>query len=369
MTKESFNAQKLGLEIIKDLPPRSQDIIKKRYGILDNKPKTLEAIGKEYGITRERVRQIVDSALKNLKTSQTFSVLAPFYKFCLKLFEESGGIEEGEKFVKKINESLLKGNQQAAIYFLLILNPELEFVKEDKLYRSFWHLKTIKLEKIKKDLNSIEKYLKKEKRPLTTEEILNFARKEIDKNISENLLKVYLNISKNIERNIFGEYGLSSLDEIQPPGVGERAYVMLKHINKSMHFTEIANKLNELSEKPKEAEFANTSSRWFKKVQVQTVHNELIRDPRFVLIGRGIYALRDWGYKPGKVDDVIKEVLAKAGKPLTQKEIIDEVKKYRLAKDNTIVLNLHNKKYFKRLPDKRFTLNRKKSAQPGVLEI
>ncbi len=368
MAKESFNAQKLALEITKNLPIRSQDIIKKRYGILDNKPKTLEAIGRDYGITRERVRQIIESALKSLETSQILSFLSPFYKFCLKIISENGGIEEGEKFLDRINEFLFKENQRAAIYFLLILNPELEFIKEDKQYRSFWHLKAIKLEKIKKDLSLIEKYFKKEKRPLTLEEILDFAKKEIDKNISERILKVYLNLSKKIERNIFGEYGLSSWAEIQPPGVGERAYVMLKHLNKSMHFTEIAQKLNELSEKPKELEFANTSSRWFKKVEVQTVHNELIKDSRFVLIGRGIYALRDWGYKPGKVVDVIKEVLAKANKPLSQQEIVDEVKKYRLAKDNTIILNLHNTKYFKRLPDKRFVLN-KKSAQPKVLEI
>jgi len=84
-----------------------------------------------------------------------------------------------------------------------------------------------------------------------------------------------------------------------------------------------------------------------------------------VLIGRGIYALRDWGYKPGRVVDVIKEILKKATRPLTQEEIIKRVKEQRFAQENTIILNLHNKKYFKKLPDKRYTLIRSHK----VLEI
>ncbi|MGC8881033.1 MAG: sigma factor-like helix-turn-helix DNA-binding protein [Minisyncoccia bacterium] len=356
----------LALLAIKQLNSRGQNIIKKRFGIFDNKPKTLEAIGKEYHITRERVRQIIDSLIKNLKSVITLESLKQFYDLCLKLLEENNGLYEKEEFLLKINEAITKNDEKQAIYFLLTLNPEFILEKESDHYLSFWHLKSLDSEKVKKDIKTIEKYLQQKKKSFNLEEILDFAKKYINKNISEKLLNTYLKLAKNIKRNIFGEYGYVSLSEINPTGAGERAYLIMKHLKKPMHFSEIAKKINEI---PEDLKVANTSSRWFRKVQIQTVHNELIRDQRFVLIGRGIYALRDWGYKPGKVVDVIKEVLAKAKKPLTQKQIIEEVKKQRLAKDNTIILNLHNKKYFKKLPDKKFILAYKKETQPKVMEI
>lgn len=358
--------KELALLAIKKLNSRGQDIIKKRFGIVDNKPKTLEAIGKDYNITRERVRQIINSLLKNLKSEITSEPMIQFYNLCQKILEENNGIYPKEEFLQKINEQTAKEDQKQAINFLLTLNPEFVLEKEGPYYFAFWHLKKEAVDKIKKDIKAIEKYLEKKKRSFQKEEILSFVKKSINKNITEKLLDTYLKLAKNIKRNIFGEYGFVSLTDINPSGAGERAYLMMKHLKKPMHFSEIAKRINEVSE---DLKLVNTSSRWFRKVQIQTVHNELIKDPRFVLIGRGIYALRDWGYKPGKVVDIIKAILAKSKKPLTQKQIIEEVKKQRIVKDNTIILNLHNKKYFKQLPDKRFVLAYKKGIQPKVMEI
>lgn len=133
----------------------------------------------------------------------------------------------------------------------------------------------------------------------------------------------------------------------------------MSHQKQPLHFSEITKYLNgnkEIAEAIKIESPLVLSRSWFKKVEVQTVHNELIKDSRFVLIGRGIYALKDWGYKPGKVADVIKDVLKEANKPLTQDEIVKEVQKRRFAKTNTIILNLHNKKLFRKLENKRYTL-------------
>jgi DNA-directed RNA polymerase delta subunit len=356
----------LALLVIKNLNSRSQDIIKKRYGLLDNKPKTLEAIGKDYKITRERVRQIINAILNNIKKPENLGFLKEFYELCFKVIKENGGIYEEKSLLSKINELTSKEDQRQAINFLLSLNDNFVFEEENDSFRAFWRLKEFEVEKFKKIVKGIEKYFKEKNKSLTFEEIFEFVKKHLDKNISAKVLEVYLGLSLNIQRNVFGEYGLNSLRDINPNGAREKAYLILKHFKKPMHFTEIAKHLNEFSEK---AQAVNASLRWFKKVEVQTVHNELIKDPRFVLIGRGIYALRDWGYKPGKVIDVIKEILVKANKPLTQEKIIEEVKKYRLAKDNTIILNLHNKRYFKKLPNKKFVLIRKKTSQPKVLEI
>jgi hypothetical protein len=98
-----------------------------------------------------------------------------------------------------------------------------------------------------------------------------------------------------------------------------------------MHFSDVAKTI---------------SSLFAKEAHVATTHNELIKDNRFVLVGRGLYALAEWGYQPGVVRDVIKEVIGK--KSLSREEVIEQVKKVRYVKDNTILVNLNDPRYFKR---------------------
>ncbi len=84
-----------------------------------------------------------------------------------------------------------------------------------------------------------------------------------------------------------------------------------------------------------------------------TVHNELIKDNRFVLVGRGMYALREHGFEPGIARDVIKKILATKG-PLRVDAVVAEVNKQRFFKANTVVINLQNKDYFERLADGKY---------------
>ena len=86
-----------------------------------------------------------------------------------------------------------------------------------------------------------------------------------------------------------------------------------------------------------------------------TTHNELIKDPRFVLIGRGLYALAEWGYAPGVVRDVIRDLIVAEG-PLKKEEVVERVKKARFVKENTIAVNLNNPRYFKREKDGRYVI-------------
>ena len=86
-----------------------------------------------------------------------------------------------------------------------------------------------------------------------------------------------------------------------------------------------------------------------KQANMQTVHNELIKDSRFILVGRGIYALKEWGYKEGTVKDIIASVLKKENEPLSKNKIVEEVLKQRMVKKNTIVLTLQDKNLFQRV--------------------
>ncbi|MGC8651372.1 MAG: sigma factor-like helix-turn-helix DNA-binding protein [Minisyncoccia bacterium] len=347
--------QALALSLLEVLPERNQDILKRRYGIINDHPQTLEAIGESYHITRERVRQIVGASLKILVNSSRYNSLQAFWSQARILLDKLGGIEEEKEFLNLLKEDLeLTQSNLSTVKFLLLLNPDFCLKDEDDKTVSYWHLNSISLSDIKNNIKKIEDYFKKKSSVAPLPEILVWVKSNLSKEFDEKSLAIYLKIIKSIGKNPFGEYGLRSWAKIEPSGAKDRAYLLMSHQKQPLHFREIAKYLNENKEITDSPLVLSRS--WFKKVEIQTIHNELIKDNRFVLIGRGIYALKDWGYKPGKVVDVIKDVLKEAKKPLTQEEIIKEVQKRRLAKINTIVLNLHNNKLFKKLDDKRYTL-------------
>ncbi|HBS10764.1 MAG TPA: RNA polymerase sigma factor RpoD [Firmicutes bacterium] len=54
-------------DVMSDLTDREERVLRLRYGIDDNKPRTLEEVGKEFGVTRERIRQIEAKAIRKLR--------------------------------------------------------------------------------------------------------------------------------------------------------------------------------------------------------------------------------------------------------------------------------------------------------------
>ena len=155
---------------------------------------------------------------------------------------------------------------------------------------------------------------------------------------NEEVLKRWLELSKTIGRNPLAEWGKVTTPAIRTKGVRDYAYLAIKRHGKPMHFSEVAEAIGSL---------------FSKKAHIATTHNELIKDPRFVLVGRGLYALSEWGYAPGVVRDVIREVLSGQG-PMKKDEVVKHVKKARFVKDNTILVNLNDTRYFKRLKDGRY---------------
>ncbi|MBI4159900.1 winged helix-turn-helix domain-containing protein, partial [Candidatus Wolfebacteria bacterium] len=144
--------------------------------------------------------------------------------------------------------------------------------------------------------------------------------------------------SKLIKQNPYGEFGLVSWPTIRPRGIKDRAFAVLDRAAKPMHFREVA--------------AAISKSGWSsKKAHPQTVHNELIKDPRFVLVGRGLYALANWGYESGTVSDVISSLLKSSKRPLSKEAIVESVLKSRFVKPNTVLLNLQNKTLFRKVAE------------------
>jgi hypothetical protein len=160
------------------------------------------------------------------------------------------------------------------------------------------------------------------------------------KNTPRGYAENYISISRRIHRNPYGDTGLREWAEIRPMTIRDRIYLVLKKKAEPLHFETIAKTINE--------------TRFDNRVALaSTVHNELIKDDRFVLVGRGTYGLTEYGYEPGTAKVVIKRVLQKHG-PLKPNEVVLHVQKERLFKSNTVLINLQDKNLFKRLPDGRY---------------
>lgn len=334
-----------------DLNERTRDILERRFGLKDKQRETLETIGKNYGITRERVRQIETDGLFRLKAKSQKS-LQKTCQYFEEFLRESGDLRK-ETILFDLTAPSDFSNH---ISFLLSLAENFKRYSEDESFHTLW---TINPQAVSaaKDINEfLVKRFEQANTLLSLENLFSVCEKEMAETriLTPKVLLSYLEISKSINlapafvsksqksdsRSLF--FGLKDWPEIRPRGVKDRAYLVLNSEKQPLHFTKIASLINQLSA--------------LKNVQARTVHNELIKDQRFVLIGRGIYGLKDWGYQPGYVKDVIFNVLKQAAKPLSKEEILETVLKQRMVKANTVLLNLNNSQCFVRDEDGRYRI-------------
>lgn len=338
-------------QMLEDLSPRAQDVMIKRFGFDGNKRQTLEKIGQLYGITRERVRQIISSTLLDFKKSKKTDVLKPLEEISENLLREHGhAMEQGhfiEMFKQKVGDEKLHVNH---LDFVMTLSDKFSDINEDASRCKGWKIKDFSDDRTYQVVKKFCEILESKKQPLAEDEALNVITEHEDiKQMPEDLVKnrkavlAYLKLSKSVLKNPFGEWGLSSWSEVQPKSIKDKAYLVLKKTKKPLHFRNITEAINA-------KQFSSRTA------NVQTVHNELIKDKRFVLVGRGIYALTQWGYMPGTVIEVLENVLRDAKAPLTKDEIVTRVSKQRLVKKNTIVLALQNKEKFSRVSEGLYKL-------------
>lgn len=331
MTKEiEGEFSKTATELMSDLSERAQKIVRKRFGFFGEKEETLEKIGKDCNITRERVRQIIADTNKKIlkkRNSLTFKKIEDRIIFTI---DKKFGIIKKSDFIKELAGDNKK--EANALVFLSLCSDKF-FKVEDKEIKESLVIYKDAIEKARMIGEVARGILEKERRLLNDQEIVGKIAKKIEQKISQEEILNYLDVLKEIEKNNFGKWGISGWMEINPKGTREKIYTILKEKKKPMHFLKIAKIIDE----------SGISKR---KAHPQTIHNELIKNDKFVLVGRGIYALREWGYSDGTVKDVLLEIFKKFGKPLTKEEILKEVMKIRKVKKATILINLGNNKYF-----------------------
>ncbi len=333
-------------EIVKITSPRIREVIERRFGLRAISYQTLEAIGKNMGITRERVRQIEAFGFKQLTNKNVLEPIKPVFELVEQHLAAYGGVRREDIFLKELAKllSLKEKNNENLINFMLALGREkFTYFKETPFWRAAWALSNGHYNKAIALAGALKEKLTGQNSLLSSDALFKTIAGLADKNLTEQASRSHIELCGQISQNPFGEWGLISSPEVSPRGVKDKAYLVFKKEKKPLHFTEVADLINRVV-------FSE------RKAHPQTVHNELIKDPRFVLVGRGTYALSDWGYEPGTVRDVLVSILKNSGQSLTKEEIIKTVQSKRLVKENTILLNLQNRKVFKKTNDHKFIL-------------
>ncbi|MBZ9571810.1 hypothetical protein KJA15_00510 [Patescibacteria group bacterium] len=324
-----LNYQKICQNLLKDLPKRTKDIIESRFGFETGKRKTLEEIGRGYGITRERVRQIEEAGFLKLKPKlEKHQKVFQYFSDQIHTF---GDLRREEVLLDLLGDSKF----QNQVFFLLKLGEKFDRFSETRNLYSLWTINPNSLSFAQEVLSSLYNKFEEINRPLLFEEIIKETNLGFEK-LTPKALVSYLEVSKKIQKGPEEKFGLKDWPEINPRGIKDRAHLIFKREKKPLHFREVTQLINNSKLEKISQSLALP----------QTVHNELIKDPRFVLVGRGLYALREWGYVPGVVKDIISMVLKKSKRSLSKEEIVKEVLKQRLVKINTILINLQDKKYF-----------------------
>ncbi|MEK7568610.1 MAG: sigma factor-like helix-turn-helix DNA-binding protein [Patescibacteria group bacterium] len=341
MSVITFKPKQVVKRLLSSLSPRALDVMTKRYGLGEETNRmTLEGIGGTYGITRERVRQIENFALGTIKKSDAFKKETAVFEELNKLVISMGGVVCEEDFLMHISKDVSTQNQ---IYFLLVLGEQFKREKEDEQFRHRWIVDDKTSMKVHDAIKELYKSLSHEDLVPESEIVAAFLKhlRDVSEEYkNEEVTKRWLSISKTIAKNPLGEWGIAESPNVNARGMRDYAYLIIRKHGSPMHFTEVAKSITQV---------------FGKKAHIATCHNELIKDSRFVLVGRGLYALSSWGYEKGVVRDVIAKVLKKEG-PLAKKDIIDRVLKERYVKENTVFVNLQDPKLFKRTKDGRYAL-------------
>jgi len=352
----SFDPVEIVGILFRELPDREQDILRRRFGLHGKRSETLEQIGKTYNVTRERVRQIENAAIKHIKGLGHFpEAMKPVDTVVIHVLEKHGGIMAEDHLLEYVLQ-IANAEPSHGSHLLFLLNKlsSSQVLREHKEgFYPVWRIEVIDWDKADQTIDSLVSIFENHGQPITKDELLNrFKQTDTYRAHRDHFgfddetmepIHAHLRVSEQFKANPFDEWGLAHWNTITPKRMGDKIYLVMKKHSKPMHFRDIAEQING-------AQFDR------KRAYPPTVHNELILDDRYVLVGRGIYALKEWGFVPGVVSDVIANILKEKSEPLTRDEIVEAVLEQRLVKKGTVYLALSNNSKFGKGGDGKYFL-------------
>jgi len=342
-----YNVDQLISQLLAGVNSRQREIITSRYGLAVGRPLTLAKIGEKHGVTRERIRQIEALGLGLVRAKLVSGKFADLIADFKTYFRKFGGVRRASlvyDHLKSVIGSAGKNSDQR-FFFLLEGTGQFHYHPEDNSHYAFWYVSESDVETAQDFIRKLTGFLQEKKTELVSggdlSQVLARAIKALGQ--ARPLAENYIAISKKFTTSPYKDFGLTDWPEIYPRTARDWAYLVLKKERRPIHFTELTGAINGL----RPGRVANP----------QTVHNELIKDQRFVLVGRGIYGLLEFNLIPGTAREVITHIINKHG-PMGSRNIVQRVLEQRIFKENTLLLNLQNKKFFQRLDDGRYTVRK-----------
>ncbi len=333
---------------VNTLKDREREVIIERYGLENGEKATLDAIGKKFSVTRERVRQIESAAVAKLSQKKSRDLHNLIRSINSHIVASGGAVsvdEVSEYF--KMDRDGREGLEISALRLIMAVNSEVEELEKSDIIKQGWKLKEVSNKMIVNTLKVTEKLLLQAKEPVKLNELWEKFQesseyKEYSETLTPSVFAGLLKVGEKMAATEDGKWGMTAWPTVVPKRIRDKVFVVLEKAGKPLHFRDISERINKMFEG--------------KPVLSRTVHNELIGDKRFVLVGRGIYGLTEMGFTTGVVADVIVDVLKQSTDPLSTDQIVEEVMKSRQVKRNTVIANLQNKSKFKKVGKGLYTV-------------
>ncbi len=338
----TFKPKSVSKKLLNKLNPRTREVIINRYGLESEQKMTLEAIGKGYGITRERVRQIENFALQSIRKGDEYQNHNAVFEELANIVKSLGAVVSEDMLLNHISQDKVMHNH---LNFFFALSNKFKKHKETDKHHARISVDDDVHNHVHEVLSALEDSISKEElvseEEIITRFITNATHLAAQYKSDKDIIMRYLRLTKSLDKNQLSEWGHTSSNQVKVRGIKDFAYLILRKAGKPMHFREVAHTIN---------------TTFNKKAHVATCHNELIKDSRFVLVGRGMYGLAEWGRAGGVVRDVINKVLTEAGEPLGREDIVSRVMTMRDVKANTVIVNLQNPKYFEKVAGSKYII-------------
>jgi len=320
--------------------PRDRAVIEHRFG-LGGKRETLNEVGQRFHLTRERIRQVENSTLRALRgvlAADPVPEVSAAIEQVTDTIDDMGQAASVDALATRVvGESTTVA--RGVVMLLSELSPHLVVMAGNANYHaSIVHSDTLDKRAVRAQIDTLVAALQKHGQPVALADWPGI----VETPSSAAQVAAIASLSKEIIHK-GDEWGLPQWAIMNPHNIRDLAYILLRQVGEPMHYSAIADAVNA---------GAMGASAFSRKV----VHNGLIKDPRFVLIGRGKYALAEWGYTKGSLPDVIAGVLRQES-PLSSDEIVRRVMQVRHLQDRTIRMSLHAQPQFRRVAKAEYVLD------------
>jgi hypothetical protein len=267
--------------IFSSLKERERRVIEWRYGSLEGDPATLAEIGQEFGLTRERVRQIVQACLAKLAAESERRRRRPLLECIRRGLEESGGISREHDLARAVQGCFPPPHPDlgAALRVLLEIEPDYQ-----PAGLRVWALRELRPEQIAAIQDRFHARLRTAGRPLAEDDLLESvaADRAEDRPHSAAFLLGCLCTDRRIARTEEGLFGLVEWQWLLPHSLDDYIYLALRAAGRPRHYLWITEQVNSLLPDGE-------------SVSPRDVHTSLLEQSgRFVRAREGTYTLSEW---------------------------------------------------------------------------